>query len=347
MAGLMCALFGLVYCKRHKVGVTLGIVIVLALVLAGASSWLLWRGTLSKDRIVMDRVDHRIMYIVDLKQRACFLLRLLSDPGYQDRTQKIFQTAREYIRQLEQPIVQDRDLSFLSSRFRVQEVPAFSAAESLAYYIGGLCGISVAASIALLAAGYLTFRIYFKPETATLAGLFLTGALLLAGVVWLTPKSGELGLRHFPLLFPAAAAVLLHWFGRRESILPLEIASVVLLAISVALFALSSRALLLVGEDTIRKNVDLMNATLPKVMQDARSFGDQLDRYANSPQNMEEQWNPKAACYDLNIRIGSLEELLGNVDPQAKSAKEFREFDPYREDFELFRRNPLGSPQPP
>jgi hypothetical protein len=336
MFALMLILFVFVYHKYRKFGATLATVAMLVVGLVIGSCWLLYQGTLSNERVMLDRVDHRIMYIVDRQRRACILMDRVSaaiETG-RERFEPMFRAARGYLRELEQPVVDVKDLDWLGARFRVGEAPSVSKPESLGYTFGGLLGFFIAAVTAVLASGYLVLRTYLEPETATYAGFLMTGAVLLGSVVFLS-RSGEITPLVLTLLIPAAAAMLLHLCSRRESVTLLEIGSGVLLILSVGSYTLSSWAVVKAGEDEVRGKITLMNTKLPKVVQRAKSLGEALDRFAETGR-YDEGWSARSACYDLGIEIGSLEEGLGNYDPQAKKPDELRDFDPYKAEFEIF-----------
>jgi len=342
MFALMLVLAVLVYHKRRKCGVTPAIIVTLAVGTLGASSWLLYQGTLSNERIALDRVDQRIMFIVDRQRRACVLLSLLPEAVEANlgRFEQISGAPRGYLRELEQPVVDAKDLDWLTASFRVDEAPSLSNVESLGYTFGGLLGFLIAVVTALLASGYLTLRLYLKPEKATDVGLLMTGAVLLGSIVWLTWGSDRITPLVFILLLPALAATLLHRCSRRESVLLLEIACGALLLLSAGLYVLSSWAVVTAGEAELRKNLALINASLPKVMRRATSLREALDRVQEMSRR-DKKWSGRSACRDLEIEVGSLEEKLGNYDPQAKKPNESREFDPYRAEFELFRQDML------
>jgi hypothetical protein len=247
---------------------------------------------------------------------------------------------RGYLRELEQPVVDAKDLDWLTASFRVGEAPSLSNVESLGYTFGGQLGFLIAAVTALLASGYLTLRLYLKPEKATDVGVLMTGAVLLGSIVWLTWGSDKISPLVITLLIPAVAATFLHRCSRRESVLLLEITCGALLLASAGLYALSSWAVVTAGEAELRKNLASMNSRLPKVMQRAQSLRETLDRM-NQMSRRDKKWSGRSACYDLAIEVESLEESLGNYDPQAKTPNESREFDPYRAEFELFRQDVL------
>jgi hypothetical protein len=254
--------------------------------------------------------------------------------------ERMSRASRAYLHELERPVVDAKELDWLTVSFRVGEAPTLANGESLGYTFGGLLGFLIAVVTALLASGYLTLRLYLKPEKATDIGLLMTGAVLLGSIVWLTWGSGRITPLVFILLIPALAATLLHRSSRRESVLLLEIACGALLLLSAGLYALSSWAVVTAGEAELRKNLALMNASLPKVTRRATSLGETLDREKEISQR-DKKWSGRSACRDLEIEVGSLEELLGNYDPQAKKPNESREFDPYKAEFELFRQDML------
>jgi len=81
-----------------------------------------------------------------------------------------------------------------------------------------------------------------------------------------------------------------------------------------------------------------LNRQLPIVVRKARSLGEELDRLKETGR-YEEGWSAGGATYHLYIEVMSLQERLGNYDPQGGIS----DFDPYGAEFEVFHQDLISS----
>ena len=340
--------------KRRRVGILLVTISTLALGLLGASSWLLYLGRFSAERVALDRVDHQIILMVDRERRV----RLLIDRRFEaaipaGQIEAALDLAREYLTELKESAAGvSEDLESLKPRFRVGATPTLEMNRRALTKIFSRLGLVSAAAALLIATAYLAPRFWGTPGKAADIGCAGTLVVLVGSLLVLTP-SGEIHpLALISLLMPGTAAVALYLGCRRESARLPEVIGSLTLVLAAGLFALSANGYLFYGENDLRRKIGAMDQALPGIQARARSLGESIDALAESAGRSAELAAAVAdlwpLSYNLYIAIGGLEEQLGNTDERAGSMDDYRRFDPYKEEFQRFRRDPLGDlPSPP
>lgn len=352
MSVVSLGLAALLYWKRRTLGLVIICSSVAALGLLVLSSWLLYRGSLSPERAALDRVDQRIMRIVDRQRRARFLVGQRSGPAVPAaQVPEALQLARRYVDEVEEPGDLAEDLALLRARFRVGDVRRPEPNRHVLTAIFSHLGLLAAAAALLVAAGFLAARVWGSPERAANIGCVGTLLVVVGALLVLTP-SGEIHpLALLAAAIPGLPAVVLYLSCRRESARLLELFGSLTLLLAAGLFALSARGYLIFGENEVRQKVGAMERLLPRIRAQARSTGEAIDAVAASADTSTSSGDGPTQLVspfnDLFVLVGSLEEQLGNTHEEAVTPDEYRDYDPYREEYELFRQEPLRELEPP
>ena len=345
MSFILAGLAVLLYWKHRRINILFITVALLTIGLLGESSWLLYRGSFSPGRTTLDRVDHGIMYIVDRERRVRFFIDRRYKPVEEvpaERLKDALDLAQQYLGELKRPVVAAEDLEFLHKEFQVRTTPILGLDRRVLLGVACQLGLITAIASLLLTVCYLASRFYCSPKRAANIGCFGT-LVVFVGFLLTLPVLHPLYL--LLLLILAIAALVLYLSCRRESPILLEIAGGANLVLAAAIFALASHGYEFYGENDIRRKVIAMDQRLPRIQAVAQALEEALDSLPESldrPLGLEdavsELWT---LAYNLFITVGGLEEKLGNADETADSMDGYRKFDPYKEEFKLFREAPF------
>ena len=282
MSLVLIGLAVLLYWRRRKIEVLFITVALLALGLLGGSSWFLYLGSFSPERVALDRVDQQIMHIVDRERRIRFLVDRRYKPVEAvpaERLEDALDLAHEYLTVLTRPVVAAQELERLRQRFRVGVTPTLELDRRVLLGIVSRLGLDSAAAALLLAVCYLAARRCSSPETTANTG-FLGTLAVLVGSLFVLPVPHPLGL--FSLLILAIVAVVLYFSCRQESARLLEFVGGAILVLAVALFVLAARGYEFYGENDIRRKVTAMDQRLPRIQAVAQALGEAVEPLAES-----------------------------------------------------------------